>query len=43
MYGTRIATRREATDEVMDWLNFYNDKRLHSPLGYVGPVTFKQR
>jgi hypothetical protein len=27
----------------MDWLNFYNHKRLHSTLGYVSPMTFEQR
>jgi len=30
-------------DEVIDWLNFYNRKRLHSTLGYVSPMTFEQR
>ena len=30
-------------DEVMDWLNFYNHKRMHSTLGYVSPITFEQR
>ena len=43
MYGRRCATRREALDEVMDWLTFYNHKRLHSTLGYVSPMTFEQR
>ena len=42
-YGRRFATRCEAMDEVMDWLNFYNHKRLHSTLGYVSPMTFEQR
>ena len=27
----------------MDWINFYNHKRLHSMLGYVSPMTFEQR
>jgi putative transposase len=43
LYGRRFATRREAMDEVMDWLTFYNHKRLHSTLGYVSPMTFEQR
>ena len=30
-------------DEVMDWLNFYNHKRLHSTLGYVSSMTFEKR
>nr|MDP2191802.1 IS3 family transposase [Rhodoferax sp.] len=33
----------EAMDEVIDWLTFYNHKRLHSTLGYVSPMTFEQR
>jgi len=43
LYGRKFATRREAKDEVMDWLTFYNHKRLHSTLGYVSPMTFEQR
>jgi putative transposase len=43
LYGRRFATRREAMDEVMDWINFYNHERLHSTLGYVSPMTFEQR
>jgi len=43
LYGRRFATRREAMDEVMDWINFYNHTRLHSTLGYVSPMTFEQR
>ena len=38
----RFATRRQAMDEVMDWLNFYNHKRFHSTIGYVSPMTFEQ-
>jgi putative transposase len=30
-------------DEVIDWLTFYNYKRLHSTLGYVSPMMFEQR
>ena len=38
-----VAVRREAMDEVMTWLNFYNHKRLHSTLGYVSPMALEQR
>jgi hypothetical protein len=31
LYGQRFATRRQAMDEVIDWLTFYNHRRLHSP------------
>jgi putative transposase len=29
MHGRHFATRRVATDEVIDWLGFYNARRLH--------------
>ena len=41
--GRTFATRREAMNKVIDWMNFYNHKRLHSTLGYISPVTFEQR
>jgi transposase InsO family protein len=41
--GMRFATRRQAKDEVMDWLMFYNGKRLHSTLGYLSPMAFEKK
>ena len=41
--GRKFATRREAMDEVVGWLTFYNYRRLHSSLGYVSPMRFEQR
>jgi putative transposase len=43
LYGQRFATRRQAMDEVIDWLTFYNHSRLHSTLGYVSPMQFEER
>ena len=43
LYGQRFATRRQAMDEVIDWLTFYNHRRLHSTLGYVSPMQFEKR
>ena len=43
LYGKRFATRREAMDEIIDWLTFYNHSRLHSSLGYISPVQFEKR
>ena len=42
LYSRKFATRRDAMDEVMVGLTFYNHTRLHSTLGYVSPMTFEQ-
>ena len=42
LYGRRFETRRAAMDEIVDWLNFYNHRRLHSTLGYVSPMKFER-
>ena len=42
MHGQCFATRRAATDEVIDWRGFYNARRLHSTLNYVSPMTFEK-
>jgi hypothetical protein len=42
LYGKRFATQREAMDEVIDWLTFYNHRRLHSTLGYISPMKYEK-
>lgn len=42
LHGMRFGTRRAAKDEVMDWLQFYNHRRLHSTLGYLSPMNFER-
>ena len=42
LHGMRLETRRAAMDEVVDWLVFYNRKRLHSTLGYKSPMAFEE-
>ena len=29
-------------DEVIDWLAFYNHRRLHSTLGDISPMRFEE-
>jgi len=43
LYGRKFATRREAIDLVLDWMVFYNHRRLHSSLGYLSPMQYEQR
>ena len=42
LYGQRFQTIREAKDEVIAWLLWYNRTRMHSTLNYVSPVQFEQ-
>ena len=42
MHGRHFETRRDAMDEVIDWIGFYNAHRLHSTLDYVSPMTFEK-
>jgi putative transposase len=42
LHGQRFASRRQARDEVIDWLLWYNASRLHSTLAYVSPNTFEK-
>ena len=32
----------QAMDEVIDWLTYYNHRRLHSTLDYINPMQFEQ-
>jgi putative transposase len=41
VHGVKFATHQQAINEVMDWLHFYNQKRLHSTLNYVSPMQFE--
>jgi putative transposase len=43
LHGMRFAPRRQAKDDVIDWLQFYNHRRLHSTLGYLSPMAFKKK
>ena len=43
IHGVRFKTRRAVMDEVIDWLTFYNHRRLHSTLGYLSPMQFEKK
>ena len=42
VHAQRFDTIRQAKDEVLDWLLWYNQTRMHSTLGYVSPMQFEQ-
>ena len=42
LHGQRFKTRRQAKDETIAWLLWYNRTRLHSTLAYVSPMRFEQ-
>lgn len=42
LHGQRFQTRQQARNEVLDWLHWYNGKRLHSTLNYVSPIEYER-
>jgi transposase InsO family protein len=42
LHGQRFETIRQAKDETIAWLLWYNRTRLHSTLSYVSPIKFEQ-
>jgi putative transposase len=42
LHGQRFETIRQAKDEAIAWLLWYNRTRLHSTLNYISPVEFEQ-
>lgn len=42
IHGKTFETAQEAKEVVMDWVHFYNSKRLHSTLGYVSPMQYEK-
>lgn len=43
LHGQRFQTIRQAKDETLDWLLWYNRTRLHSTLKYISPMQFEQQ
>jgi putative transposase len=42
VHGRNFATRRQAIDEVINWLAFYALGRPHSTLGCLSPRQYKE-
>ena len=42
LHGQRFETIRQAKDETIAWLLWYNRTRMHSTLNYVSPMQFEQ-
>src|SRR5580704_15589563 len=42
LHGMQFATRRQAKDDIINWLQFYNHRRLHSTLGYLSPMASRK-
>lgn len=42
LHGQRLQTRQQARNEVLDWLHWYNGKRLHSTLNYMSPIEYER-
>jgi putative transposase len=43
LHGMRFQTIRQAKDETLDWLLWYNRTRMHSTLKYTSPMQFEQQ
>ena len=41
LHGQRFVSRRQAKDETIVWLLWYNKARLHSTLAYASPMQFE--
>jgi transposase InsO family protein len=41
LHGERFETIRQAKDEIIAWLLWYNRTRMHSTLNYVSPIEFE--
>ena len=43
VHGVRFEEDGQMLDSVRDYMPFYNNRRLHSSLGYVPPATYEQQ
>ena len=40
--GRAFASEEHLRTELFDWVSWYNNRRLHSTLGYMTPVGFRE-
>jgi len=43
LHGERFRTIRQAKDETLAWLLWYNHRRMHSTLNYLSPAEYESR
>jgi transposase InsO family protein len=41
LHGEKFITVRAAKDAVIHWILWYNQKRMHSTIGYKSPVEYE--
>ncbi|MBL8470784.1 MAG: IS3 family transposase [Rhodocyclaceae bacterium] len=41
MHREHYATRREAIDNLIEYIGYYNTETRHSALGYISPAEFE--
>ncbi|MGF7213147.1 hypothetical protein GGE65_007783 [Skermanella aerolata] len=42
LHGMQVETRCQTKDEVINWLTFDSQNRMHSTLGYTSPMAFEK-
>jgi putative transposase len=42
LHGKHFETIRQAKDEIIAWLLWYNQTRMHSTLNYLSPNEYEQ-
>ncbi len=42
LHGSRFETLRQAKDEIIAWLLWYNQTRMHLTLNYLSPNEYEQ-
>ena len=43
VYKTKFETQTQARQEIISWIDWYNNERIHTSIGYVSPVEFESK